>query len=172
MGRTFNKRIIILMLILPLLMVGSIISYSQNLSNIKSQLSAMFAGLDKSRVPTGYLWDTAVNLIEGEAYNGSALTDSNLVSLPLMADMLYSINTASVGADTICIQSVLSRIKNNSTSDNQMVGFLFKPYNYIVSNALSDNLIDYSNGVASDSFINGIWQTSLPLGKACQRKTL
>lgn len=156
MERIVNYRVIVL--ILSILMVGNISAYGQNLNSIKSQLSAMFAGLDKSKVPTGYLWDAAVNLVDGEAYNGSALTDSNLVTLPLMADMLYSINTASVGADTICIQSVLSRIKSNSTSDNQMVGFLFKPYNYIVSNALSDHLIDYSNGAVSDKYVNGVWQ--------------
>ena len=128
------------------------------LDSIKSQLDAMFAGLDKTKVPTGFLWDAAVNLIEGEYYNGSALTDSNFVSLPIMGDMLQSINSASVGADTICVQAALSRIERNSSSQNVMLGILFQPYNYIVTNALTDNLINYSNGVVSDSYVNGIWQ--------------
>lgn len=117
----------------------------------------MFAGLDKTKVPTGFLWDTAVNLIEGEYYNGSALTDSNFVSLPVIGDMLCSINSASVGADTICVQAALSRIERNSSSQNMMLGILFQPYNYIVANALTDNLINYTNGVVSDAYQNGVW---------------
>ena len=85
------------------------------LDGVKSQLDAMFAGLDKTKVSTGFLWDTAVNLVEGDHYNGSALTDSNFVSLPVMGDMLQSINSASVGADTICVQAALSRIERNSS---------------------------------------------------------
>ena len=130
----------------------------QSLTSVKTQLDAMFAGLDKTKVPTGYLWDTAVNLVEGEGYNGSALTDSNFVTLPLMGDMLRSINSASVGSDTICVQAALSRIERNSSASSQMVGILFKPYNYIVANALTDNLISYSNDVVSDSYVNGVWQ--------------
>lgn len=128
------------------------------LSQVKAELDAMFAGLDKTRVPTGYLWDTAVNLVDGDEFNGSALTDSNYVSLGVMADMLQSINSASVGADTICVDAAIKRIDRNSSSYNQMIGILFKPYNYIVANALSDNLINYSGAVVSDSFINGTWQ--------------
>ena len=129
-----------------------------SLSGVKSQLDIMFSGLDKTKVPTGYLWDTAVNLIEAECFNGSILTDSNYVSLHVMGDMLSSINSASVGADTICVQSALSMIERNTSLYNVMVGFLFKPYNFIAGNALTDNLISYSNGIVGDRYINGVWQ--------------
>lgn len=128
------------------------------LSSIKAQLDHMFSGLDKTKVPTGYLWDTSVNLVEGEFYNGGALTDSNYVSLPLLGDMLKSINSASVGADTISVQAALSRIERNSSMQNAMVSILFHPYNYIVANALTDSLISYSNGIVSDVYNNGVWQ--------------
>lgn len=131
---------------------------TSSLLNVKAELDAMFAGLDKTKVPTGFLWDTAVNLIEADDYDGSLLTDSNYVSLPIMGDMLQSINSASVGADTICVHAALSRIQRNSSSQSPMVGILFQTYNYIVANALSDNLINYSAGVVSDAYVNGIWQ--------------
>ena len=146
--------------IVSLSLLSGCLLYAQtsSLSGVKSQLNTMFSGLDKTKVPTGYLWDTAVNLIEGANYDGTALTDSNFVSLPVMGDMLTSINSASVGADTICVQAALSRIERNSSLNNCMVGILFQPYNYIVGNALTDNLISYSNGIVSDVYQNGIWR--------------
>lgn len=147
-------------IILFLSLLSGFLSYAQtsSLSGVKSQLNTMFSGLDKSKVPTGYLWDTAVNLIEGSYYDGTALTDSNYVSLPVIGDMLFSINSASVGADTICVQSALSRVERNSSLYYSMVGILFQPYNYIVASALTDNLISYSNGIVGDVYQNGIWQ--------------
>lgn len=54
--------------------------------------------------------------------------------------------------------AAIARIQNNSSLNNARIGFLFKPYNYIVSEALSDNLISYVNDVVSDNYINGEWQ--------------
>lgn len=46
---------------------------AQDMSNVKTALDNMFSGLDKSKVPTGYLWDVSVNLIDGEDFNGAEL---------------------------------------------------------------------------------------------------
>ena len=136
------------------------------LNNAKGALNTMFAGLDKGadKIPTGFLWDISANIVEADDYNGSPLKDSVFVDLPLLGDLLQSINSASVSADTIAVQAALSRIKRHSSYSNQAVGFLFQPYNYIVSNALTDNLITYSNGLVSDSYVNGIWQN--PYGES------
>ena len=142
----------------------SVYARSTSLDGVKSQLNSLFSGLNKSHVSTGYLWDTAVNFVEGEYYNGSAITDSNLVTLPLLGDMLRSINSASVGADTICVEAALARIQRLSSSENILVGVLFREYNYIVENALTDNLIHYSNGVVSDTLKNGVWQNPYGTG--------
>ena len=118
----------------------------------------MFSGLDKTKVPTGFLWDTAVNLVDGEDFNGAALTDSNYVDLPRLYDMINSINSASVWADTIPALRAIKRIQEASFGSSTTIGVLFKPYNYIVSNALQDNLISFNNQVVSDKYINGVWQ--------------
>lgn len=136
----------------------TVFSQQHSLDEVKAQLDTMFSGLDKTKVPTGFLWDNAVNLVERESYNGSSLTDSNYVSFSIMRDLLKSINSASVGADTICVQDALSRIRRNSSLHNVMIGVLFQPINYIVANALTDNLICYSNGIVSDVHENGIWK--------------
>ena len=154
---------------LPVLLccVLSVVSstvYAQDLSGVKSQLNAMFSGLDTTKIATHRLWDRAANLVNGEDFNGSTLTDSNYVDLPRLYDMIYSINSASVGADTIPANRAIARIQNLSSGQSTVVGVLFKPYNYIVANALQDNLITYSNQIVSDKYINGIWQN--PYGEA------
>ena len=148
----------IILLLCCLVEAFPVLSQEYSLSNVKAQLDTMFAGLDKSKIPTGFLWDSAVNLIEREGYNGSSLTDSNYVSLSLMCDMLYSINSACVSSDTLFAHAAIKRLKRNSSSTHQMVGVLFQPYNYIADNALTDNLIVYSNDRVSDSYVGGVWQ--------------
>ena len=135
--------------------------YAQQTSaliDIKAELDSLFIGLDKTKIPTGYLWDVAIPTIERERYNGDSLTNNNYMSIPVFIDMLHSINSASVGADTVNVQATLNYIQEQSTSNSLKIGMVFKPYNYIVSNALTDNLINYSNEIVSDSYINGIWQ--------------
>ena len=130
---------------------------AQDFTSVKTQLNAMFSGLEKSRVPTGFLWDTAVNLIEAEDYNGLSLTDSNYVDMSRLYDMIRSINSASVWADTLDVGAAISGIQNNSSENNAKLGFLFKPYNRIVSTALQNNLINYNNGLVSDKYENSVW---------------
>lgn len=140
------------------LLSGIMFSYAQDMSGVKAQLDAMFSGLDKTKVPTGLLWDVSVNLVEPEDHNGLFLTDSNYVSIARLQDMISSINSASVWADTINTEAAIRRIQRSSNSNSVKVGVLFKPYNRIASNALQNNLIDYNNGVVSDRYENGIWK--------------
>ena len=75
--------------------------YAQQTSaliDIKAELDSLFIGLDKTKIPTGYLWDVAIPTIERERYNGDSLTNNNYMSIPVFIDMLHSINSASVGA--------------------------------------------------------------------------
>ena len=88
---------------------------AQDLSVVKNQLDNMFSGLEKSRVPTGYLWDVSVNLINGEDFNGAELTDSNFVDLPRFQDILKSLNSAAVSVDTIDVCSVINGIQTYSS---------------------------------------------------------
>ena len=142
----------------------SLAAQTTSLPSIQSQLDAMFAGLDKTKVPTGFLWDKAANIVEPDGYDGSALSDSNLVNLQVFHDIIYSLNAASVGADTLDRTSILSTLESSSTSNSVAVGLLFQSYNFIVADALVDNLIVYSNGVVSDAYAGGSWRNPYGTG--------
>ena len=132
--------------------------WSQDLSGVKAALDAMFSGLDKTKVPTGYLWDVSVNLINGEDFNGAELTDSNFVDLPRFQDILKSLNSAAVSVDTIGVCSVINGIQTNSSRSSVQIGVVFQPYSQIAANALELGLIQYENGIVSDNYYNGQWQ--------------
>ncbi|MBR5678180.1 MAG: hypothetical protein IKX20_08570 [Paludibacteraceae bacterium] len=59
---------------------------AQDLSIAKAQLDAMFSGIQKDSVKTGFLWDIAVNTLEGSDFSGTALTDSNYVDIARLYD--------------------------------------------------------------------------------------
>lgn len=138
--------------------------FAQDLSVVKNQLDNMFSGLEKSRVPTGYLWDVSVNLIHGEDFNGLELTDSNYVDLPCLRDMLATLNSAAVSVDTINVYSAIDSIQINSSRSSVQVGVVFQPYNQIAANALELGLIQYENGIVCDNYYNGQWQNPYEVG--------
>lgn len=41
-----------------------VLSQENMLAGMKAQLDTMFANLDKSKVPTGFLWDTSANRVQ------------------------------------------------------------------------------------------------------------
>ena len=142
-----------------ILCLSFINSYSQiySLSDIESDLSAMFAGLDKSRITTGFLWDKSANLVEPALFNGQFLVDSNYVDLPVFHDIIFSLNSASTGPAIMEPDSIISLIQNRTHNQTIAVGFLFQKYNYITADALSCGKINYNNGVVSDSYNGDVW---------------
>lgn len=81
-----------------LLLIALVISinlYSQNVAPIREQLNYIFQPLEKNRVPTGFLLDYAIDLVDLTQYDGSILTDSNYVSLTTYEDILHSLHSAS-----------------------------------------------------------------------------
>lgn len=110
-----------LLLILLCAFFGIFSVHAQDLSGVKAQLNTMFSGLDTTKIATHRLWDRAVNLVNGEDYNGSALTDSNYVDLPRLYDMILSINSASLRNDTIPAARAIQRIQESSTASNAVI---------------------------------------------------
>lgn len=148
----------ILICLCSLLVVQVSLAQGLTIETVKQDLDSMFVGLDKSKVPTGYLWDTSVNLVDADSFNGQELTDSNYVDLATLFDIIVSLNSASVGGAIIDPASALNSLTIASSHETASVGILFRPYNYILPNALTDNLIDYSNGIVSDAYRDGVWQ--------------
>ena len=53
---------------------------AQQPDSLSQKLALIFANVDKSQVPTGYLYEAGVRLLEHGYYNGM-LSDSNLADL-------------------------------------------------------------------------------------------
>lgn len=131
---------------------------------IRGALDVMFEGLDKTKVPTGYLSDYAVDLVNFNQYSGVELTDSNYVSASVFEALLSSMMSASVGSTyTADIPQIMTSLQSSEDGVVNMA-YMFFRYNYIKENALQDNLINYTAGKVSDSYIDGEWQN--PYGEA------
>ena len=63
---------------------------------VRTDLDAMFSGLDMSRVPTGYLRDYAFEHVDFDYYDGTALTDTNYVDPKALEEILNAVNSAAV----------------------------------------------------------------------------
>ena len=132
----------------------------QTVSNnviVREALDEMFELLDKSKVPTGYLLDYAVDIVDFDNYDGLHLTDSNYVTPSSFCDILTSIKSASVGTSAIGdVSQIMTDL--HAGGDNINIGYVLYRYNYIKESALQDKLIDYTSGKVKDVYMDGVWQ--------------
>ena len=69
--------------------------------SLSRQLARVFAPLDKSQVPTGYLYEAGIRFLEPRYYNGT-LSDSNRTSIDILRYLRGQLRSARVfGADTL-----------------------------------------------------------------------
>lgn len=136
--------------------------YAQDITQstiVCNELQTMFANLDmdSSRVPTGYLLDRAFEVTNVRNYNGAALLDSNYVDVNVLRNILLTINSSIVNSAGSSIDAN-TFVDNLADTTSVVLGAVAFQYNYIVSNALTDNLIVYQNGLVYNSYINDILQ--------------
>ncbi|MBR1500381.1 MAG: hypothetical protein IJ616_00250 [Bacteroidales bacterium] len=115
---------------------------------------ALLDGLDKSRVPTGFLMDMAAEVVNLSLYDGKELTDSNFVNIFTHPFILESIKTADINTSHSWIASKDGETMNNGVP---IILSLYE-YNTIKSNALEDGLISLENDTVHDVFsADGKW---------------
>lgn len=88
-----KKLLLSVMILLPMTVWSQTIEENPE---IRGYLDNLFAPLAKGRIPTGYLIDYAVDIIDFNDYNGTVLTDSNYVNPEVFEYMLRGIRSASV----------------------------------------------------------------------------
>ena len=138
----------------------------EDTSAVRISLNQMFSNLDKSRIPTGYLLDYSVNLVDLDRYDGNVLVDTNYVNIETFGYIVRAIRSASVTTSSVpSISTVLSNLADNYSDCRNPVGIALFRYNYIRSDALSQSLISYENNTVSDVFNQGIWQN--PYADTC-----
>lgn len=128
-------------------------------SVVREDLDNMFENIDKTKIPTGFLLDYAVDLVEFPDYDGTELSESNFVDISTYRDILLSIYSSAVNEKPFGnVDMMLKAFQfHNSNIEISMAAF---SYNYIKENALTDNLIQYneSNEQVFDVYIDNEWQ--------------
>lgn len=163
-----RKLAIIVLLVFTCLSVP-IMSGQENVTDnelVRSSLDRMFENLDKTRVPTGLLLDYAVDIVDFEKYDGQSLIDSNYVTAVTFGDVLRSVNSAAVMMKPMSdVESVLESFSKNENQKTN-VGIALFVYNYILPNALEDNLIEYDEAseTVKDRYDGQDWKN--PYGDA------
>ncbi len=118
-----------------------------------------YAGLDSSKVSTGYLADKAVDLVKLPLFDGAALCDSNYVDIATFRDLFRTMNYAKVNG-TASVYDADSIYGTLSSSAYIKLGSSLFQYNRIRGDAITGGLIEYntSNGTFSDRYVGGVWQ--------------
>lgn len=147
-------------IVIPLFCLNYVSVKGQNIgTQVNNALDYMFEDmtLSKSRIPTGYLLDRACELTNLRAYDGAAITNDNFSDVSSFRNALYTINSAIVNSNGAAYDADTITDQLADTTQVKIGAALFK-YNYIVDNALTDNLISYQNGKVGDVTVNGILQ--------------
>ena len=157
-----------LFVIITFVSISSLETHAQDItqnSNFSDELDTMFGGLSlgTTRVPTGYLLDKAFEVADIRDFDGTVLSTNNYVDVNTFRNILLTINSSKVNSfgSAIDANAIIDGLAD--TTSVQLAVAAYK-YNYIVSNALADNLITYQGGVVYDSYVNGMLQN--PFGVA------
>lgn len=157
-----------LFVIITFVSISSLETHAQDItqnSNFSDELDTMFGGLSlgTARVPTGYLLDKAFEVADIRDFDGTVLSTNNYVDVNTFRNILLTINSSKVNSfgSAIDANAIIDGLAD--TTSVQLAVAAYK-YNYIVSNALADNLITYQGGVVYDSYVNGMLQN--PFGVA------
>ncbi len=130
-------------------------------TTFNNQMNAIFAPLDKSKVPFGILQDFSMEFTNLAAYNGTILVDSTKTTYATIMDIY---NTLASGAISISAGNMVHPLYLDSLWQMQRqagiitLAGLFYQYASFLPNAASSNLVTITNNQIYDKFVNGVWQ--------------
>jgi len=125
---------------------------------VREELNNMFMLIDSTTVPTGYLLDYGVDLVEFVDYDGSELTESNTVNFSSYQDIVKSVLSCDVSETAL--PDITDMMETFQNIENIAISLTAIKYSYIKNNALEDNLISYNEttGQVSYVYIDGVRQ--------------
>lgn len=130
-----------------------VITYTVSSSDpVADKLDHLFAQLDKSQVPTGFLADYGTAFLPLDVFNG-ILTDSNRVDMDAWRMAYASLHSSRInGVNPLpTLPSVNSIVENLGSSTTSIpVVVAFSGYGYIKENAFSNNLLKLENDQVKD----------------------
>jgi hypothetical protein len=124
------------------------------------QSSAMFAPLDKTKIPHGILLDFGMEFTNLKAYNGT-LTDSTAVNSSALKDIyntLFASRIVNTTAGFINPNNFDSNWWTHRKVGNISVSGLYFKYTTFINDAINLNKVNFVNNQFTDKFIGGVWQ--------------
>jgi len=120
---------------------------------LRTQLNTVFANVDKSQVPTGFLQEYGVPLLPLSALNG-VLSTNNTVDIAtwraayamLQTSRIYGTNPLS----TLATVNMAITNDENANTSYFVVPVLYADYNYLRSDAITAHLLSASNNQLYD----------------------
>ena len=143
------KQLSFLLLLLSLsLRSTSVQAQSSASDSLGQKLASIFANVDKSQVPTGYLYEAGVRYLEPRYYNG-VLSDSNRTDMNVLRYLWAQMMSSRVyGTDTLpSVQTFNARLKAAVAAANGAIPITiqYMPYASIRPDALQNNLLRVQN---------------------------
>ena len=116
--------------------------------SLSQKLTSIFAHIDKTQVPTGYLYEAGIRFLEPRYYNGIR-SDSNLTDMDVLRYLRAQLRSSRVyGPDTLPgLPAFNARLKGASAAAGGAIPLAIEcmAYASIVPGALQDNLLTVQN---------------------------
>lgn len=139
---------LLLLLLAGWLLPARVIAQPTGTDSLSQKLTSIFANVDKSQVPTGYLYEAGIRFLEPGYYNGIR-SDSNLTDMDVLRYLRAQLRSSRVyGQDTLPgVAAFNARIKGASAAAGGAIPIAveYMPYASIAPNALQDNLLTVQN---------------------------
>jgi hypothetical protein len=113
-----------------------------------NQMNTLFGQLDKNKIPDGILLDYGMEFTNLDEFNG-VLSTNNYVTIKSLEEIYKTLLTSKISnnANGLVNPTVFkSNLKNNRAKGIIALSGLYFKYGKFKSNALTGNLINYSNG--------------------------
>ena len=124
------------------------------------QVTAMFAPLDKTRIPHGILLDYGMEYINVKAYNGT-LADSTVVNASVLKNIYNTLISSRITNTTtgfINPNVYESNWRTHRTAGLITVSGLYFRYSAFRNDVLYSGKINFANNQFSDKFVGRVWQ--------------
>lgn len=113
-----------------------------------NQMNILFGQLDTNKIPYGILLDSGMEFTNLEEFNG-VLSSNNYISLNSLEEIYKTLLSSKISNNASGLVSPTvfkSNLKNNRAKGIIALSGLYFKYGKFKSNALTSNLISYSNG--------------------------
>lgn len=150
--RSYNIYMYILCVVLQMHIYNAFAQKRSEYNELRATLNYMFDSLDKNSVPTGLLRDYAIEEEDLDLFTGEALNNKNIVFIDNYSGLLSTINSASLSLNPdLDFKSKFKVLGEKTDKKTIRISVMAFEYAQIKAEALTSNLITYSEGKVKDS---------------------